>query len=214
MSRRNSLKEATCSSERGGSTRPLQPFDTVRLYRFCIGLPDASPSALTFHADRSYLSPPSVRTRAPSWQKGREPRGRSDRLILYKGAAYLASSPRQAPLNPPTAPLPTASTLSSSCSRCFTKNDPSSIPKVDWLDPQKAIGRGKYFYKYKIGMSLDLYSVNFEQLLLSRWLSYSCTRHSFDVTEEVKCSTLTWWFFPRCPSQRPWVYFDLGTIWR
>lgn len=130
------------------ASRPfnIRPFVSV-LHQF----PPASSSALTFHTDCSYLSPPSACTRAPSWQKGREPRGRSDRLILYKGAAYLASSPRQAPLNPPTALLPTASMLSSFCSRCFTKNHPSSIPKVDWLDPQKAIGRGNISISIRSG---------------------------------------------------------------
>lgn len=103
----------------------LRPFDIVRSYRFCIGFP--YPSSRVDFPRWSFASLPSACTRAPSWQKGREPCGRGDRLILYKGAAYLASSPRQAPLNPPTALLPTASMLLSSCSRCFTKDDPSLL---------------------------------------------------------------------------------------
>lgn len=54
---------------------------------------------------------------------------------------------------------------------------PFSPPSLKWIGstPKKAIGRGKYFYKYKIGVSLDLYSVTIERLLLSCRLSYSCT---------------------------------------
>jgi len=98
--RKNSLRESDMPEWRGWVRGPSISFTRISSASAFL---DPWWSALTFHADRPY--PSLGRTRAPSWQKGREPRGRSDRLIHYKGAAYRVSSPSTGPSKPTFGPI-------------------------------------------------------------------------------------------------------------